>query len=46
LGIALAESGRIDDAIEQFRKGLQLNPGDKELRENFENAIELKSLAK
>jgi Flp pilus assembly protein TadD len=43
LGIALAESGRIDEAIGQFQQGLRLLPGDEELRKNLENAYKVKS---
>jgi Flp pilus assembly protein TadD len=46
LGIALAESDRIDDAIDQFQEGLKLFPGDEELRKNLERAYEMKSHSK
>ena len=36
LGILLVRAGRLDDAVEQFRRALALAPGSAEVRRNFE----------
>ena len=39
LGILLARSGRLDEAIEQFRKALEIDPGSAEVRKNLDIAL-------
>ena len=40
LGIILARSGRLEEAIDQFTKALQDDPGSAPIRENLRAAIE------
>jgi tetratricopeptide (TPR) repeat protein len=35
LGIALADAGRIDDAVESFRRAIELDPGDSDVYNNL-----------
>jgi Flp pilus assembly protein TadD len=39
LGILLARSGRLDEAIEQFRQALEIEPGSAEVRRNLDIAL-------
>lgn len=41
LGIILAEQGQVEEAITLFRKGLQLAPDDRIIRQNLEHAQKL-----
>ena len=39
LGILLARSGHLDEAIEQFRQALEIAPGSAEVRRNLDIAL-------
>jgi len=41
LGSALANLGRIDEAIEEFKKALRLMPNSEEAQRNLEYALSL-----
>jgi tetratricopeptide (TPR) repeat protein len=46
LGLALASEGKIEDAIAEYRRAIEIAPNYKGAKENLEKVLQAKSAAK